>query len=671
MFTFLSLIIFFGVLFIFGWQLVRFILSENRIEALIPLAAVVGFGIYLSFLNLFSYLIDIKINFYLLCIVFVFLTYFLFRFNKNKGRAVWGISDKWKKILFGTAALIMVITGIIGIRSISGDETTLWHLPFASTIAEGNFPVKAVFSPNSPSQYHYGNLLFLAAISKITHLPVWFSYDLHNSILIGVIFLLGFLLIKDFCKDNFKAYISSLIMLLGGSLNFLYGIGGLSSLYRKYILHLPDAAPFKFLSNMIFGKEIRGILVINHSQIAWIMLGFALTIAVIYLYFRAINDEKNWLKISLLTAIMYSFLALSAEVFFGAIFIVFLIYPLIFAILKKNWQKGKFYLKTSFLILFLGLAIASLQGGIVTQTIKQTFFGESFPTDYQFSITPEYLLKGLIIDTDSDGAFISIFSLPFFLGWGWLLIFIIPVATYLLKKYFQLGLFLILLIFISFFLPSVLIAGAWHGDFARINYLASFFWNLIFGLFLGWLFLFFKKKWQRLLIIILILGVTFQGFFYFGTYSIFPSLKRGRPFLQEPLKPNPAELEVFDWVKKHTTIKDNFLTFEEESKADSHNSKFTIYTGRFAPGFLYGIDIQHPNYFHDLETFIPEIVWYRKILKECGSADLKNLNYRYLYVNENWPEGLAEKCLANNDLELKFEIQEGNKFARIYKVLDD
>ena len=664
-FILLKLFVFCSILFAFGWQSARFILNEKRIEALIPLAAILGYSIYLFFLNAFSYFIDIRINFYLLCVIFIFLSWFLFRVNGGKGKTAWGIEKKWRIILFGTALLIMVFVGIAGMRYISSDEMGS-PLPLAATVAEGNFPVKEVSAPNFLSQYHYGYVLFLAAVSKITDLPVWFSYDFQNAIFIGLVFLLGFLLIRDFCKNDFKAYLASLIMIFGGNLNFLYGAGGISSLYQKYILQLPVEAPFKFLNDMIFGGVMRGVLVIPLFQLAWVMLGFALTIAVSYLYFRAINDEKNWFKISCLAAILFSFLALSAEIFFGVLCAVFLIYPLIFTILKKDWEKGKFCLKISFLILFLGITVAVFQGGVLTQSIKQAFLGDVLPMERSLSITPQYLFGGLIFV--EENVFIPIFSSTVFLGWGWLIIFIIPAAFYVLKKYFQLGLFLILLVLVSFFLPLIVTAGASsQGDFMRLHFLASLFWNLIFGLFLGWLLFCFQKKWQRLLIIILISGVIFQGLFYLVASPVFPQLETGHPLLEEPVELNPVEFEAFAWIKRNTAIKDHFLTFGGELVL-WHNSRFTIYTGRFAPGFFYDIGEQFPKLHRGIEERIPETVWYEKVLKECSADGLKALNYRYLYTNEYWPKGLEEKCLANNDLTLKLAAGEGNQFARIYEV---
>jgi len=671
-FTFFALIIFFGVLFIFGWQIARIILDEKRIEALIPLAAILGISIYLFFLIFFSYLINIQINFYLLLVLFAFLSYFLSRINGKKEKSEWGIGNLWRKILFISCFLIITLVGINGLRDVQSDQMFPDHLPLGATIAEGNFPIKAIYAPNFPSQSHDGANLFLAAITKVTNLPIQFGHDLHNCIFTALLFLFGFLLIKDFFKDNFRAYLASLVMICGGNLYFIYVAEGISSLYQKFILHLPVEAPFRFLNDMIFGKDIlRGGLVVHCSQIAWKTLGFALIIAIIYLYFRAIDDRKNWFKISLIAGMMFSLLALSAELFFGPLLAVLLFYPLVFVILKKDRERGKLYLKTSFLILFLGSILAVLQGGILTETVKQIFFGYSLPLDYTLAITPQYLLKGLIFS--DDGVFIPIFSPVVFLAWGWMIIFIIPASIYFLKKSFRLGSFLLLLIFVSFFTPLILTAGISQGDMMRTNYLTALFWNLIFGVFLGWLVLLFRKKWQRLLIIILISGAIYQGLSYFILFAAFPALELGRPLVGEQVpQPNPVEIETFNWIDKNTTIKDYFLTFGAEPLGVFDNARFVVLTGRFAPGFFYGADVQTTNKrYLNLKTLKSEQFWYERILKECDPLALKILNYRYLYVNEYWPVGLEEKCLTGNNLDLKFEFREGNNFARIYKVLDD
>lgn len=645
MFTFFSLIIFFGVLFVLGWQLSRFILREKRIEVLLPLGAVLGIGFYIFFLNLFSYLINITISFYLVCLFFALISYFLYRLSRKREKPEWGISKSWRIVLLVTLLSLAVFAGMNKVWGPQSGELGYGHLTLVATVAEGNFPIMAVFAPEFPAQQHYGYHLFTAAITKITHLPVWFSFDLFRSIFAVLTFLLGFLLIKYFCRSNFKAWLASLVMIFGGNLNLIYGLQGLSS------------GNFRFLNDMIFGKALRGGFITHYIHYSdWVVLGFALTIAIIYLYFRAINDQKNWLKISFAAGIMFALLALSAELFFGGLAAVLISYPFIYAILRRDRKSGKFYLKSSLIILFLGLTIAVFQGGILTLTIQQNFFSSALPSTHYLSINPEYLIKGLFYA--DENVLIPFSSKTFFLAWGWMILFIIPVAIYVLKRYFQLGLFLFLLISASFFIPLILTAGESQGNFMRTNFLTALFWNLIFGLFIARLFLFFQKKWQRLLMIILISGVVFQGLSYAVLFSTFLD-RKGEPIE----KANSAELEVFNWIKKNTTVKDYFLTFPKELSGLYYDGKFTIYTGRISPDYWYLVKKINLLKMENEGILDAERALYVKILEECDPTALDVLKYRYLYVNENWPRGLEEKCLAGNDLKLVF--QSGDN--KIYK----
>lgn len=667
-----SLVIFWGILFYFGWLLSRVVLKENKIEVLIPLALIIGISVYSFILNTLSYLIKIQINFYLVLIVLTIISCFLFRFSKSLEKTTWGIDKKWRKILFTTCFLIMIPTGIFALRTV-GETSHLAHLPLAATIAEGNFPVKDVFCPNFYSAYHYGSSLFIAAVSKTTNLPLWFGYDLFNFIIIGVLFLLGFILIKSFCKNDFKAYLGSLAMILAGNLNFIYAFKGLYSLYQKYVLSLSVDFPFKFLHSIFFGEANHRVtsFIADASRITWVGLGFALTLAVVYLYFKAINDKDNWFKISLLTSVIFAFLALSAEVFFGVLGVVLFIYPLIYAFLKKDWANGKFYLKVSVLVLILGGLSAIFLGGTITQIARGLFLDYNYPIGTDFSITAKYILKGLIYHgygyvgvTNEYNSTTPIFSLSVFLGWGWLAIFILPLTIYFLKKYFREGLFFILLIIVSFSTPLILTVETLQGELSRTNFLTSLFWNLGFGLFLGSLFLFFKNKGQKLLMFFLILVVIFQGVLYLILHSVFPGIKRDQPLLAMPPKLTQAEISAFDWIKKQTTIDDYFLAFDGAAGDLDYNLKFVTFTGRFASNFYTNWDKRFPV------SVIPEMISYQKIKETCDPQAIRELNYGYLYVDENWIEGLEDKCLANNNLGLEFKTEDKNNFVRIYKVLN-
>lgn len=59
---------------------------------------------------------------------------------------------------------------------------------------------------------------------------------------------------------------------------------------------------------------------------------------------------------------------------------------------------------------------------------------------------------------------------------------------------------------------------------------------------------------------------------------------------------------------------------------------------------------------------------YRWVKENRDQELVKYLNYKYFFVDNNWPTGLEEKCLKNNKLELKFKNTEEDKFIRIYEV---
>ena len=84
-------VIYFSILFFFGWQLARYALNENRIERLIGLAGILGIGLYVFSINAAGLFIPIKIAFYL--VLFMFLALALFCFNKPKPLE-WGIDKR-------------------------------------------------------------------------------------------------------------------------------------------------------------------------------------------------------------------------------------------------------------------------------------------------------------------------------------------------------------------------------------------------------------------------------------------------------------------------------------------------------------------------------------------------------------------------------------------------
>lgn len=658
------------MLFFFGWQIARYLLKENRIEHLIGLSGIFGIGLYLFLINILGYFIPIKITFYLVLLLIFIIGIILFYFNKSKALE-WGTDKKWRKILFGFTILLVISNGLIFFRMpLKGDILQAGSMPTAATMAEGNFPPTEIWEPGHPLVYHYAFELLTASIYKITGLPLYLAYNFLIAILIGILFLLGFILVKNFCNDNFKAFVSSLIMLYGGSLVFLKGINGVSILYNKYILQQDIYAPFKFVLQSI--ESVFSIPVLeNMLKTSWSVLAFPLMVVIVYLYLYSIKHEYSK-KIALFNSILLALLALSAETYFAIFCFVLFIYPFAYGFIKKDWFTAKRFLIISFLIVLIALPIAFFQGGVLKTLLMPN--PNPSATEYYFTSQINKVFKinktPWLLNTDYGEYgvnWLAIYDSKFLLELGLLLFLFIPAVVFILKRYFQPGLMLGMLS-ITFFLIPFFINFVHPGDMRRIFYPFNLFGGLIVGLFLMALYLLVKKRWLKKIIIFIVIvliaqTVLFQLLFLSIGYP--PGTWNGSDKIFGRAK--SFEGRVYNWVRENTTLDDYFLILkkEDDDLEAAPNHRFVLNTGRMAPIYAYHWDNYQTG---NLPSFLePDL--FRKIRKECDAYGIKNLNYDYLYVNERWPSDLEEKCLANNNLELIFQAKEGDEFVRIYKII--
>lgn len=665
-FSLLLAVVFFFILFFFGWQLARYFLKENRIEYLMGLSGVFGMSFYVFFVNALGHFVPIKTVFYFVLFLFFILGLVLFYFDKSKPPE-WEIDEKWRKILLGTVLLLIVSSGIIAFRLplvLHGPGT-----PTAAVIAEGSFPPPEIWNPRNVLHYHYAPELFSAAINVITGLPVYIGHDFQAAILISILFLLGFCMIKRFFdNDNFKAFISSLLMIYAGSLVFLNGIKGIPILYNLYIRHQEIAAPFKFVSETI-NSQFSVPVLRTMLDMVWGPWVFPLIIAVLYLYFHLTSGGRSKIVL-LLCALLSAVLGHFGEIYFAVLFLILLIYPFIFGLVKKDWQKAKNFLTTSFWILLIATPLAFVQGGFLRSVLNITgsrIAGLIGIGDGLFNINEVTYLTEYFEDAGSP-----IFRSEFFLEWSLLLVVLIPAFIFLLKRNFQFGSFLVIFAVVSFLLPIFFTTNNFafiaekFGVFARLGEMWRFFFvvNLIgglaAGLFLADLYLSSKKIWLKraalfIIAVLMLQGSLFQLLYLSVGYPAFTWNAASQYYTQ----PSSFEKGAYGWIRENTTVNDYFLITERDCSytlSFTPNYRFVLNTGRMAP--IYSWHCSYP----DNDSF-------KKIKETCAPSAIADLKYSYLYVNEGWVEGLEEKCLANNNLELKFNDGEENKFARIYKVL--
>jgi len=489
-------IIYFSILFFFGWQVARRILNENRIEHLIAFALVFGLGLYVFFVNVVGYFMPIVSAFYLVLSVFFLLAFAMFsiRYFSLLGPQKplkFALDNKWRIIVFFFTFFLIISMFYISFRHPM--DTAIMRVPTAVTIMEGNFPPVQIFNPTELLRYHYAPELLAASTAKVTGMPIYTAFDFQRAFFGGGMFLLVFLMILSFFpKSFFVAFSGSLMMLYAGSLSFLNIFPGIQNLFNKYILGQDINAPFKFISDVIvndYTTPTINSLLTQH----WGAMAFSLMVAVFYIYFHLLNweNKKNihYLLALAIGAFLLAFQALISEPYYAIMSAVILATPFVYFLIARNFSRGKEILITSLLILAISFPIAILQGGLLRI---------AFVHQFDITVESENISDRAVMFTSGDEnlklfKFDSPFSLfdgtptlnsNFLMTFGLILLVLIPSLILLFrKKQYEMT-----IVFLGLALASLLVPILINSDF-RIQsiVLGRFFlpFNTFSGILIG------------------------------------------------------------------------------------------------------------------------------------------------------------------------------------------
>ncbi|MBU3925555.1 hypothetical protein KJ763_00085 [Patescibacteria group bacterium] len=576
-----------------------------------------------------------------------------------------------KIVIFLTIIIIMILSGFIVSRQISGSDNWAYpHLPAVASIVGGNFPIKNLNMPGENLIIHYGPLLFYAAVSRITGLSIIFSFCFGTFLFSGIVFLLIFNIAKLFIKNNKGSFLVALVGFFGGGFRFVYGFNFLIEIYRKFVLDYNIEHVFKFLGNMWSVSPLTGSFIANIFH-GWSVsaLGYSLVLVIIYLYIKNLNTEKRLYSHDFLMIILLSVLALNFSLAFVVICFGIVVVPFVVYFKDKDKNNFKSLLKHSALILVVTSVFVLFQGGVITAMFENINLHKS---SYGYGLGFSVFKHSLSFD-GGNGVLYPFYGLVFILNFGLTYFLIIPAIVFLFKKYFRESIFLIIISCFSFLLPFIFsFEWIWQGTLNYFFRLSSLVWAILIGIFLV-IFLSRLKSGRILKIVISVslIIICLEGVLFLITRPLYKKdeYRIDNKFFPELRLLSNSENKAYNWVRKNSTIKDYFLAFADKNDIDNQisvfeNFRFVMFAQRLAP-----IYTQSNNY---IDSVLPDDHYYTPIYKElvlnCNMNDMKLLNYRYLFVDNNWPAELEDKCLKNNDLELKFKIEENEGFVRIYKV---
>ena len=200
-----------------GAALVRFCCSIRSWTLLPPLGFAAGCAIFLVCANLLGYFLSVPLAFagafLLLSALGVFASFQL----RSRSRLL--PSRHSLLAVCGYSLLALVLAYVcLAVRNQSYFYDFPTHLAFATTIARDNLPVRNPYSPVSPSGYHYGAALLVAALSRAAGLPAVTGYQLLAALQGAALLLLVFALGREAGKHFLWGLACLLAALSMGSL---------------------------------------------------------------------------------------------------------------------------------------------------------------------------------------------------------------------------------------------------------------------------------------------------------------------------------------------------------------------------------------------------------------------------------------------------------------------
>lgn len=668
MIIFLKLILFFVILGFAGYQFVRWYLPKQNI--FVAKVSGLTFGVigYIFFTNLVSHLIKPPLSFWLVFLFFLVSGLILFKYQIRKSsqpeeQEKFLFSAKQIKIILIVAFAITLIQGLIALRTLERDDSQPWHIPSASLLAHGNFPPRDPTGPVAPLAYHYAVDLFSATLSSLTGLPYWLGYDLQTALFSFLIFLLAFILIWQFWSNFWPALMGAFGLLYAGGLNYFLVFPLAQVLYQKFIQGLPIDHPFKLFSSIPSGKLTNPLIdrIFNHSP----AFGFTVILVILFLFLLFLQRKISWPRFALIGGVIFGFLALCQEVYFVVIFTT-LAGIFLTGLTKVIWQKfsltkpkslNRDFLLGLLFFLLIATVIAYWQGGVLSHL-------ERFTPLFSLKTEPSQgggLTYNIVASPEAQftlGKILRNFGLP--------LILFLPAILFLKKKLPKEFLFLLFFVPLISFLVPFIVYYLYPRELLQFFYLASGFFALIASIYLVRLYFEMgrKKYWPWFVKLIFILMVL-NGLIFQLIHLILPLGKISQDpqvlfavYPQEPMTFLEKRAEL--WISQNTDINDWFFVADlEERPYASINQRFVVLFGRFAPAYHYTISRPVPAV---------EAQNYKNLIQSCLPEDLKVLQYKFIYVDNAWPVGLEEKCLANNNLDLVFQNQDEEEFARIYQI---
>jgi hypothetical protein len=395
----------------------------------------------------------------------------------------------------------------------------------------------------------------------------------------------------------------------------------------------------------------------NHST----AIGVPVILAALWVYLKAFKKAtgRQSLWYILIAGVLYGYAALELETFF-VISLLALLTMILVKLISVKWSYlgetfsivlDKNFIRYTLILIIISLAMAGLQGGILTTIFHDTDRDHvslvSSPSDFitlKLAPDPNHL--------DNPTTFIYLFSPDFFIQFGLPLLLIVPATIYFWKKRNGEALLLATIGWGALAVPFLFRYPSRNWELGRFFLLAIPIFSLLTGWYLMAKYELAVSKKLKSLIIIAVFFIGFTGVLSQLIFSVSSLDRFGQlgPLFMKPPEPTGLDIKAFQWIKANTTLQDRFFPYDPD---------FIRLTGRFTPGAYLYFTFNSRNV---------ERGWYDQLVTNCSTDSIKFFKIDYFYVTPTFPINRLDSCLAKLDAQLVYEQKDGSDFRQIYRI---
>lgn len=638
--TLFLLIIYFGYIFS------RRILKENKLLNLLSLSPCIGSAFYVIILHLIALTTKIELAAYLSLSILIITTIFI----SIRIKATSPIDHELSKKQFIALFLFSLSLAIVSLTYLLYFNTyDPIYLSIGTFTKQNDYPPLHPYAPNAILSYHYGVILFGAAINILSRLDPWYCLIPIQIFFIFTTPLIIFSLLYTYTKSFSQSLTGSIIGCFCANLTSFKLFSLLNhNTWNSFLPHIHE--------KLVFMNE-GGFAASTNKALISPNMSVAIPISLVLFLFCTKTKEIN--KVNIIVILLLSiFLFFTYEAFWLPVIIAILVFYLFKTIQSKNKLRIIFETLILLIIFIISpLLIGGVLSGRETNITNLIYFN---PKSYTVSwsallrefYSHDWIIKNEVISKADGCRFYKVpfLSRYFFMEMGLPFIFL-PFSLFLLfkKKYWALIAFAFSGL-ISFSFPFVIDYLPREIEVTRFFTYARLVFSILFGIFLGFIFEiklpYYIHYALRIVLVSLIITLILPGICWLYPKKWFEGDYR---FAQLPV----ADKKALKWLSNNVKPGDRGLgPFEEPWTAQEI---ITL-------GGVYGCSISSHALFES-ETRNTAFI----TLDPCL---LKELNVKWIYLNEKLLSKIPSNVFTNlkkeKILQRKYKYHYKNEIREIY-----